>query len=162
MSKQAYTEIERKYLIERLPFSLSDYPFMTIRQGYISYPEDHVTLRVRDQDGIQILTIKQAGENGRILRREVEMQIPEKEARPLWEMAGQRSIKKTRYLIPWNNKKIELDIFGGSLEGFMMAEIEFDSEEESMDFPVPDWFGRELTEDFRYTNSNLAFYGLPD
>jgi len=56
---------------------------------------------------------------------------------------------------------IELDVFGGSLDGLIMAEVEFRSAEELAAFEPPDWFGRDVTDDNRYTNAALALSGLP-
>ena len=56
----------------------------------------------------------------------------------------------------------ELDLYDGSLEGHQLVEVEFDDDDAADDFEPPDWFGREVTEDNRYTNSSLARYGWPD
>jgi adenylate cyclase len=56
---------------------------------------------------------------------------------------------------------IELDVYGGALEGLLVAEIEFDSEEAAERFEAPDWLDRELTGDERYSNAALAERGLP-
>jgi len=43
-----------------------------------------------------------------------------------------------------------------------LVEVEFDSDDAADDFEPPDWFGDEVTEDNRYTNSSLARFGWPD
>ncbi|MDA3852118.1 MAG: CYTH domain-containing protein, partial [Spirochaetaceae bacterium] len=148
--KNTYLEIERKYLIEHCPLDLSEYKKVKIQQAYLSLPKELNTLRVRNYGGEYLITIKQQSETGKLLRREVELPIKKAPFKELWDMAGQRSISKTRYLIPWNNKTIELDIFEEKLKGLVVAEIEFSNEEESINFPIPPWFGKELTEDYRY------------
>ncbi len=41
-------------------------------------------------------------------------------------------IKKTRYLIPLTDRlTIELDVFSDELEGLLLAEVEFETEEEA-------------------------------
>ena len=38
----------------------------------------------------------------------------------------------------------------------MVVEVEFNSLEDANNFEVPNWFGKEITEDLRYKNDNLA------
>ena len=42
-----------------------------------------------------------------------------------------------------------------------VAEVEFESEEESSSFEPPSWFSKEITHDERYKNKNLALNGMP-
>ncbi len=57
---------------------------------------------------------------------------------------------------------MELDVFGGALEGLLIAEVEFESEAESQDFEPPDWLSDEITGDHRYMGQRLALNGAPD
>jgi CYTH domain-containing protein len=70
-------------------------------------------------------------------------------------------MEKVRYEIKHGDVTIELDIYSGVFSGLIIAEVEFESEEESRNFEVPDWFGREVTLDTRYKNKTLAVSGLP-
>ena len=65
-------------------------------------------------------------------------------------------VRKTRYRIPFDDHVIELDQFHDALEGLVLAEVEFDSEEEMAAFEPPDWFGRDVTGDPAYSNASLA------
>ena len=65
-------------------------------------------------------------------------------------------ISKTRYLIPYENYTIELDVFEGDLAPLVMAEVEFASKEEAYAFVPPAWFLEDVTQDKRYHNSNLS------
>jgi CYTH domain-containing protein len=47
------------------------------------------------------------------------------------------------------------------MEGLVLAEVEFPSREKSEEFEPPDWFGKEVTEDIRYKNQNLAQKDVP-
>jgi adenylate cyclase len=71
-------------------------------------------------------------------------------------------VEKTRYQIDYAGQKIELNIFRGSLEGLVLAEVEFASRERSEEFKPPDWLGEEVTEDPRYKNQSLAQKGAPN
>jgi CYTH domain-containing protein len=50
----------------------------------------------------------------------------------------------------------ELHVHGGHLAGFSYVEVEFSTVEKAKDFVPPDWFGREVTEDARFSYGTLA------
>ncbi|MBQ3409449.1 MAG: hypothetical protein IJH12_09630 [Clostridia bacterium] len=55
------------------------------------------------------------------------------------------TIEKDRYVIPYKDGlNIELDIFHGVYEGVIFAEIEFKSEEQAKNTPIPEWFDVEI------------------
>lgn len=142
-------EIERKFLIEKLPEDLGAYPKKEIRQGYIS--EDPV-IRVRQCGGEYVLTVKG---QGLICREETNLPLSRESFDRLWKKTGGGVIEKTRFGIPCGKYLIELDAFHGKLEGLLLAEVEFGSEEEAKDFTAPAWFGKEVTYDPAYQNVNL-------
>lgn len=156
-----YQEIERKFRVLRLPEDLERFPSSRIQQGYLTLPGELSTIRVRKMDEGCFLTVKQSRKKGSLLRDEVEMPIDENYFQPLWNLTEGRRIEKRRYFLPWQEYTIELDLFEGNLQGLVLAEVEFESEEKTDNLPLPSWFGEELSRDFRYTNSHLAFHGIP-
>ncbi|MCI9541193.1 MAG: hypothetical protein HFG39_09075 [Lachnospiraceae bacterium] len=71
--------------------------------------------------------------------------------------ADGKVITKKRYRIPEKSSlMIELDIFEGDLEGLIMAEVEFPDKETANAYRPPEWFGKEVTFDKTYHNSNLS------
>ncbi|WCS26524.1 hypothetical protein LOK46_06710 [Methylobacterium sp. NMS14P] len=52
-----------------------------------------------------------------------------------------------------------MDVFGGVLDGLILAEIEMAREDEAV--VLPPWVGREVTLDQRYRNSRLAMGAMP-
>lgn len=50
----------------------------------------------------------------------------------------------------------ELDVFQGRLLGLVFAEVEFTSVEEANNFHKPTWFGKDVSDDRRYRNSEIA------
>ena len=150
-------EIERKFLVAKLP-NLSGVKGHQILQGYISTASNYPEVRVRQKGDKFFQTIKGGGE---LTRSEVEIEISKDQFDPLWVLTKGKRLKKIRYEIPFNENTIELDVYYGELEGFAMAEVEFDSEIESSHFTPPDWFGKEVTYDERFRNKNLAADGLP-
>ena len=90
---------------------------------------------------------------------ELESELPEEAFKHLLKKTDGIVIKKDRYEIPYERYIIELDIFKDELDGLIIAEVEFPSEEEALDFTPPDWFGKDVTGDPKYTNSNLSMKG---
>ena len=144
-------EIERKYLIKTLPEKLDTYPHDDISQAYIS--TDPV-IRIRKKNQNHILTLKS---QGLLAREEVEMPISKESFLHLLNKKDGINIEKTRYKIPESHGYlIELDVFHGDYEGFIMAEIEFPDMESANSYEAPGWFGKDVTLDSRFHNSNLS------
>jgi CYTH domain-containing protein len=145
-------EIERKFLVKKEKWGLivkEEKSFY--RQGYIvSDPEK--TIRVRLTDSTGYLTIK--GLTVGAARPEFEYPIPKEEAQQLLDNFCESELSKIRYFITYDNKLWEVDEFLGSNEGLIVAEIELTGENES--FSLPDWIDKEVTNDKKYSNSNLA------
>ncbi|MEQ8713840.1 MAG: CYTH domain-containing protein [Cyclobacteriaceae bacterium] len=153
------TEIERKYLISTLPENLLAGQIANpILQGYIAVHEDKTEVRIRRFGGQYWQTIKSPGHLSRL---EFELPIDEKLFHELWPLTQGRNLEKNRYDIPYLGKTIELDVYTGHLSGLMVAEVEFESIEESNRFTPPDWFGKEISGIRKYKNFILASEGLP-
>ncbi|MCF0127953.1 MAG: CYTH domain-containing protein [Pseudobutyrivibrio sp.] len=143
-------EIEKKYLIKELP-DLSTCKCIPIEQGYLSVSP---VVRIRKKADQFILTYKGAG---LLAREEIEASLTEEAYNHLLTKIDGNPITKKRYLIPYNQYTIELDIFEGHMAGLIMAEVEFPTLEEAENFTPPAWFATEVTEDRRYHNSNMIF-----
>lgn len=144
-------EIERKYLIHKLPENLDDYPRQEIAQGYLS---TEPVVRIRRSDDNYILTYKG---KGMMVREEYNLPLTKEAFEHMKPKADGIFIEKTRYLIPYLEKyTIELDVFHGPLAPLLLAEVEFTSEEEANQFCPPDWFGEDVTFSKKYHNSTLS------
>lgn len=144
-------EIERKYLITG-EFKSKAIKSLQIKQGYLSsIPERTVRVRIQDNQGF--LTIKGSNKKNSISRFEWEKEITKEEANELIQLCEVGIIDKIRYIVPFGNKIIEVDEFYGENEGLILAEIELDDENETIE--KPDWLGKEVTDDPRYYNSML-------
>jgi CYTH domain-containing protein len=167
-------EVERKFRVAGVPESLGD--GTRLRQAYVAVDRDDdrdgggrsVEVRVRDQGGTYLLTVK----GGRGLRRtEVEIGIGRREFDELWDLAADRRLEKTRYRIPLDAESAEsaesaglvaeLDIYDGPLEGLVVVEVEFSSPDAAARFTPPRWFGDEVTGDARFANATLASEATP-
>lgn len=145
-------EIERKFLVAHDGWKKSVMSATRMRQGYISDNEDR-SVRVRTCDGKTArLTIK-IGKSA-LIRDEYEYDIPLDDAEEMMGMALGNVIEKVRHRVTVGQHVWEIDVFGGSLEGLVVAEVELGSEHEVP--RLPDWAGREVTGDRRYSNHALA------
>lgn len=142
-------EIERKFTVRELP-DLSKYDFHIMEQGYLN--TDPV-VRVRKEDEIYYLTYKG---KGLLAREEYNLPLNREAYYHLVEKSDGIIIRKKRYLIPFEKYTIELDVFDTPYENLIIAEVEFDSEEEATNFQPPEWFSEDVTMDRRYHNSNLS------
>jgi CYTH domain-containing protein len=146
-------EIERKYLITRLPEGATDHPYHLIEQGYLS---TEPVVRVRREDDSYYLTYKS---KGLLEREEYNLPLTMESYNHLIQKADGHILTKKRYLIPVEHSDsltIELDIFEGRFDGLMLAEVEFETREEAEAFTAPDWFGEDVTFTGEYQNSQLS------
>ena len=143
-------EIERKYLVKRDSWKNHTEDGLSCKQGYL-YADVEKTIRVRIMGEKAYLTVK--GKSAGISRSEFEYEIPVSDASDLMNLCD-NIIEKTRYLIQHKGMIWELDIFEGSNNGLMIAEIELESEDQHFEFP--NWVGKEVSDDSRYYNACLA------
>ncbi len=143
-------EIERKYLINKMPDNIDSYPCHYIEQAYLTREP---VVRVRKQDDEYYMTYKS---KGLMVREEANLPLTREAYETLKNKAEGIVIKKKRVLIPYNCHLIELDIFDEPIAPLVMAEVEFDTVEEAEDFVPPEWFAKEVTNDPEYHNSNMS------
>lgn len=145
-------EIERKFLVDFSKLEGTESKnFKTIVQGYISTSSD-TTVRVRLALGKGYITVK--GKTEGITRSEYEYEIPYTDAEEMIQQFCADTISKVRYEIDYKGHTLEVDIFGGSNNGLIVAEIELTHEME--EFEIPEWCIIDVTDDHRYSNSNLV------
>ena len=143
-------EIERKFLVRNEDWCVPG-TGIRYRQGYLcTVPERTVRVRlVRDQG---FLTVK--GISVGATRDEYEYEIPAAEAAEMLDRLCQRPlIEKTRYRVEYHGLVWEIDRFAGDNAGLIIAEVELDEEGQAIE--LPDWVGKEVTDDPRYYNANL-------
>ena len=146
-------EIERKFLVKNPPGNYSDWYYTEIRQGYLAVTKEGIEVRIRNKGNSFFQTVK--SEKG-LYREEIEISITKEQFEVLWPATSGKRIHKKRFTINYNGQLIELDVYQGRLEGLIVAEVEFDNEENCRRFEPPMWFDREITNDKKYKNRNLA------
>ncbi len=148
-------EIERKFLVANEGWRGLGH-VIPIRQGYLASSEA-LSVRVRQAGPRAFLTVK--GGKG-IVRAEYEYEIPLDEATEMLDrLCRPPLIEKRRHVLDLDGIEWVVDEFDGALAGLVLAEVELDSAEQQV--ALPDWLGREVTDDPRYLNASLAKNGLP-
>lgn len=149
-------EVERKYLVAEPP-DLDGAEADEIDQGYLAVGSEG-EVRLRRKGGDLLLTAKRGAG---LAREEAEVPLDPGSFERLWPLTEGRRLHKRRHLLPLGELELELDVYAGELEGLLVAEIEFRSEDEARAFEPPGWLGEEVTGDQRYLNESLATRGRP-
>lgn len=144
-------EIERKFLVDtRRLGNLPD--GKRYRQGYLP-TAGKISVRARICDDAAWLTIK--GETIGATRQEYEYPIPVSDAEGMLDsLCAGSIIDKVRHLVEHAGHTWEVDIFAGDNTGLVIAEVELEAEDETVE--LPDWITGEVTQDPRYYNANLV------
>ncbi len=151
-------EIEKKYLVKEIPFDLEKLEKEEIEQGYLCIKP---TVRIRKSNDDYFLNYKwknkSVSDDNAIHNIEYEMPLTKENYEHLLSKVDNYMIIKTRYLIPLSDgHKVELDVFDGHLKGLMFAEIEFNSDDDAVNFEKPEWLGEDITTDKFYDNTLLS------
>jgi CYTH domain-containing protein len=157
-------EIERVFLLDRLPDLPPTAEPLRIEQGYLPDPEPGDAVgavlegrlrRVTRADGrIECVHTVKRG-LGRV-REETERSIDAADFERDWPLTEGRRLSKTRYRVPDGDFVWEIDDFD-QLD-LVIAEVELDHADRHVE--PPGWLAprvrREVTEDPRFRNFNLA------
>ena len=148
-------EIERKFTIRELPADLGRYPVRHLQQAYLN--TDPV-VRIRREDDAYWLTYKGSG---MLAREEYNLPLNRESYEHLLPKCDGNVISKDRYLIPYGQHTIELDIFHAPFAPLTIAEVEFRTKEEAEGFTPPACFLQDVTYDPAYHNSALSRQSPP-
>jgi CYTH domain-containing protein len=89
-----------------------------------------------------------------LARPEYEYPIPVEDANELLDtLCLKPIIEKTRYTIEYAGLLWEVDEFEGENAGLIIAEVELTAADQRI--LLPDWVGKEVTDDPRYYNASL-------
>ena len=145
-------EIERRYLAHDDSWRASVTSSTEMRQGYLSQKPE-CTVRVRVAGDKAWLTVK--GLTKGATRSEHEYEIPKETARRMLDkLPPNETIHKIRHTFEFEEKTYEVDEFKGLNDKLCVIEIELDNETE--EFKKHPSLGKEITEDYKYTNSKLS------
>ncbi|TNB49617.1 CYTH domain-containing protein [Martelella lutilitoris] len=149
-------EIERKFLVDGDGWKDGAEKGVRLRQAYLlGAPDRSARVRLFDDTRARI-TLKFG--SGAMSRDEFEYDVPLDDALDMIDHALGHVIDKTRYRVPAGDFVWEVDVYHGDLADLVVAEVELPSETATPH--LPDWLGREVTGDRRYTNQALAETGV--
>ena len=156
------TETERRFMVRvaRWEEAAAEASREHLVQFYLTAERER-TVRIRLSAGSAILAVKGPSNGGS--RTEIECAIAEDSARAILDarlFAG-TPVEKTRSTICIGQLVWEVDQFEGANAGLVIAEVELGTGSRSawearVDRERPDWLGREITGEARFTNSSLA------
>src|SRR5947208_9013151 len=135
-------EIERKFLLKRLPEKLNRSRRYIIAQGYLATEPAGRHVRLRKKGKTASLTFKVGRGNA---REEREIQLSAKQFAALWPATVGRRLRKLRHEVPWKDLIIEIDTYRGRNAGLVVAEVEFPSQAAAGKLQPPRWCGRQVT-----------------
>ena len=148
-------EIERKFILKNDDWKPLVTKTHVIRQGYLqsgleAAQKSSVRIRIsNDRANINVKSVELT-----TIRQEFEYEIPLADAQQMLStLCDETIIEKTRYHVPYASHLWEIDIFEGLNEGLQIAEIELKDPDET--FEIPDWIGKEVSDDKRYYNIYL-------
>lgn len=143
-------EIERKFIVnpQKLPESGEGDHYI---QGYLD--PSRMEVRVRITPNGCMLTFK--SNTPGLIRSEHEFSIQAQAGQALLDDLGDGAlIDKHRTAVEHAGRTWDVDHFHGENEGLITAEVEMESEDETVS--IPDWAALEVTGEARYANSYLA------
>lgn len=144
-------EIERRFLIQNNDWREHISQTQVLNQGYLSVEKER-TIRVRIIEQQAWITIK--GYLSELSRSEFEYEIPLSDAHTMINTMCLFKIKKYRHFVPYKGFLFEIDEFLDENAPLIIAELELPSEQSS--YPKPNWLGKEITTDGRFTNAYLS------
>ena len=143
-------EIERKFTVNKIPKKITN--SFVIEQFYMLIDKDFVQrLRIFD-DKKAIISLKQNCSG--LKRYEFEYEIPLVDAQKIISIGNFLSIKKIRHELIIDNIKWEVDQFLEKNKGLVIAEVELQNEDQKLN--LPKWIEKDVTNQNKYYNYNLA------
>ncbi|HWJ20498.1 MAG TPA: CYTH domain-containing protein [Geobacterales bacterium] len=145
------TEIERKFLVANDGWKQSVIRCTRIRDGLIAvYFGRKARVRILGDRA----TIALKGQRSGLGRSEFEYAIPISDAEEMLRtMCDDRILEKVRHYVSYAGLTWEIDVYEGLLKGVVIAEVELDRDDRLLE--LPDWVGKEITGDLRYSKFNM-------
>lgn len=148
-------EIERKFLLKRLPADMPGAMTVTMEQGYL--PGDRLVERLRSVEvGRQRTYLRTVKVGSGLVRTELEEETTAEMFKAMWPLTKGKRLSKRRHRVPDGSLTWDIDEFTD--RSLVLAEIELPTAETEVQ--IPEWLvpfiEREVTGDVAYLNSTLA------
>ena len=140
-------ELEKTFLLKKTPENLKDCKSIEIFDIYIPQSAHHPILRIRKRGDVFEMTKKSPIDlNDSSEQSEETILLTKEEFSDFLKLDGKR-VRKIRYYYPLNNKRAEIDVFLDDLEGLVLLDVEFSSNEEKASFIMPDLCLADVTQE---------------
>jgi CYTH domain-containing protein len=163
--KYARVERERRFLLRGLPDGLRvNDPHTQIFDNYITGTRLRLRkVRVpRRREWTWKLTQKFAPDPADFSRTVItNIYLSQYEYEVLSVFEG-NELRKNRYPFERGGRRYSVDVFLGALHGLVLAETEFDTDEELEAFAAPPFAAREVTDDELFTGARLVELSIED
>ena len=151
-------EIERKFLLRKLPDILPDH-YVDIQDLYLV--DSSLRLRVEKSPSGEIIGRKltkkdRALDKGHETSVITSLYLSENDLNSLGHLTG-AVLNKRRYALETVNRRIVYDVFQGELEGLIMAEVEFKDHDSLLSFEQEYSSWEEVTGNPDFSGGKLAF-----
>ena len=163
--KYARVERERRFLLRGLP------PGLKLSDEHRQIFDNYITgtrLRLRKmrsprrREWTWKLTQKFVPEGGDLSRTLISnIYLSRYEYEVLSVFEG-NELRKNRYPYLYDGRRLAIDVFLGALSGLVLAEVEFDSDEELSAFEMPPFAEREVTSDEMFAGGRLVELTIDD
>ncbi len=149
-------ELEKTYLVKKLPEGLEKCPHKEIFDIYIPAEVRHPTLRVR-RKGNSFEMTKKEPIKGRDSSEQAEhtIKLSEEEFKSLADLKGKK-VRKIRYDFPYNGMNAEIAVFKDELEGLALVDIEFSDSKTKDEYEMPDFCLADVTQDEVFAGGMLC------
>lgn len=172
-------ELERTYLLTKIPKGLKSCKFIEIIDLYIPASKAHPNMRIRKKGDKLEITKKVPNNNDASNQTEHTIPLSKEEYNALLIVSGKK-LRKLRYYFPVENRMAEIDIFQDELAGLILVDFEFSNLKDQENFKAPDFCSEDITqeefcaggflagktyadiEDFlkKYNYKKLDYYGI--
>jgi|SRR3989344_5478235 len=140
-------ELERTYLIKKIPEGLTKLPHKEILDIYIPSSAEHPVLRIRKAGNKYEITKKEPIRGGDSSDQlETTIPLTQEEYAELAELKGKR-VRKVRYYLTKESHTFEIDVFQDGLRGLVLVDVEFKNIAEKNAFAMPDFCLAEVTQE---------------
>jgi adenylate cyclase len=139
-------ELERTFLAKHLPQDLHQAASKAMLDIYIPKDSHHPILRIRKNGEKFEITKKSPVHDGDASRQNEEtIHLTEAEYQELALIEGKR-VHKVRYQYDHGGYRYEIDVFQDALQGLVLVDIEFATEQELAQFEKPEFCLVEVTQ----------------
>lgn len=142
-------ELELTFLAKNIPTEITNASKKEIIDMYLPVDAEHPRIRIRKNGDKYTLVKKVPIEEGDASRQEEHTVVLTAEEFGAFSDIPARKLRKIRYSFDYNGYATEVDLFADALEGLVLVDFEFSSDEDKNNFVVPDFCLADVTqEDF--------------